>query len=735
METQRALKRFFGYDSFRSPQDEIVQAILDKKDCLVLMPTGGGKSICFQLPALMMEGVAVVVSPLIALMKDQVQALLVNKIPAAYLNSQLNSADQSAVEDAVISGHIKILYVSPEKLVSQGFHQLMRRIQISLIAIDEAHCISAWGHDFRPEYTQMGFLKRTYPQVPVVALTATADKITRRDILSQLQLPDPQVFISSFDRPNISIHVEQGLKRIEKIFDFLKPRKEQSGIIYCLSRKACEDVASKLIAKGYKADYYHGDMPHTRRDKVQDDFLFDRTQIIVATIAFGMGIDKSNVRFVVHYNMPKSMEAYYQEIGRSGRDGAPATALMFYSYADVMAFRDMINKSEGDPSTKNLKIQKADRIFEFAETTLCRRRTIISYFGETYDKNCGNCDVCLNPPQFTDGTVAAQKALSAVVRTQQQVGINMLVDILRGSRRTDLLRAGWHQIKTYAAGMEHKYEVWQFFISQLIHLGYLEIAYDAGNLLRVTELGRGVLAGEKTVRLVIPTEKVDPKEAKAEANYQAEKSRGSVKSYMSDKPKEETKPAYAKEEAKRDVQVKLTALRRVISQRAGIPPYLIFSDQELDLLAQHMPFTPKKMLEVPGMTRGKVEQFGDEVIHLMHEIITESEKTRPMPVPGKTNLLSYDLFNKGMSIDEIALARTLSPVTVESHLMEIYAGGIDFDTYQFISPEATDQIAGALHLFPKPVVLKDVFAHFEEKYSMKEIRWTLSVVERQEVFG
>jgi ATP-dependent DNA helicase RecQ len=717
METRKALKRFFGYDHFRPPQEEIVEAVLAGQDCLVLMPTGGGKSICFQLPALMMDGVAVVISPLIALMKDQVQALLTNKLPAAFLNSQLDSASQYKVETALIEGHIKILYVSPEKLVTQSFMTLMRRIKINLIAIDEAHCISQWGHDFRPEYTQMAFLKQSFPTVPVIALTATADRITRGDILKQLNLPDPKLFVSSFDRPNIGIMVEPGQKRIEKIFDFLKERPGHSGIIYCMARKTCEDVADKLKAKGYKADYYHADMPSSRREKVQDDFIFDRTQIIVATIAFGMGIDKSNVRFVVHYNMPKSMEAYYQEIGRAGRDGSPANALMFYSFKDVMTFRDMINQSEGDAKNKELKIQKAQRVFDFAETQLCRRRTIISYFSESYDRNCGNCDVCMNPPKFADGTIAAQKALSAVLRTQEQVGINMLIDILRGSRRTDLLRAGYDRIKTYGAGVEHKYDDWQFFIAQMIHLGYLEIAYDAGNVLRVTDLGKAVLFEDKKVRLVLPVDKVaQVEEIKLKTTATAK--------------------APARELYRRALLEQLTNLRRSISQKSGVPPYLVFSDAELDAIASAMPFSLKRLLDLPGMTKGKVETYGTELTDTVRKFIIEQEQSSSgVTVIGKTSLLSFDLFEKGLSVEEIAQSRGLSPVTINGHLAEMYSEGAEFRLGDWLSAEEADQIKGALPLFTKPYVLRSIEEHFKDKYSLDKIKWAIADAEREAIFA
>jgi ATP-dependent DNA helicase RecQ len=430
-DAQAALKKFFGYDTFRPMQADIVQTILNGRDVLVIMPTGGGKSICYQIPALVMEGICIVVSPLIALMKDQVEGLRANGVPAAFLNSSISYEEQRKVEERAYDGHLKLLYVSPEKLLSAGFFNFLKGLKINLFAIDEAHCISSWGHDFRPEYAQLRYLKEQFPEVPVVALTATADRATRKDIVLQLALPDPETFIASFDRPNLSLAVRPGQQRLKQIIDFIKERPGQSGIVYCLSRKETEDVALGLQNQGIKAEFYHAGLSPDRRDKVQTAFIKDSTPIIVATIAFGMGIDKSNIRWVIHYNLPKNMEGYYQEIGRAGRDGLNSDTLLFYSYGDLMRLQSMITES----GQAELMQAKLDRMQQYAEASMCRRRILLSYFGEDLGKDCGNCDVCLHPPQRFDGTVLAQKALSAVARTQERIGVIMLVDILRGSQR------------------------------------------------------------------------------------------------------------------------------------------------------------------------------------------------------------------------------------------------------------------------------------------------------------
>jgi ATP-dependent DNA helicase RecQ len=439
MQTARtALKKYFGYDHFRPLQADIVQAIYDKRDVLVLMPTGGGKSVCYQIPAVTLEGVCIVISPLISLMKDQVEALRANGINAAFLNSSLSSAEMQHVENDLLRGKLKLLYVSPEKIVSQGFLPLLNRLQISLFAIDEAHCISAWGHDFRPEYTQLTFLKKRFSHVPIIALTATADKLTRKDILEQLNLADAIVEIASFDRPNLWLEVRPANKRIEQILDFIYEHKSQAGIIYCLSRKTTEEIADKIAAKGIKVAAYHAMLPPQLRARVQEDFLNDRIQVVCATVAFGMGIDKSNVRWVMHYNLPKNLESYYQEIGRAGRDGAAADTILFYSYNDVSILRDFIE--QGDGNNKDAQIAKLDRMMQYADARQCRRAVLLNYFNEPHDGKCGHCDICKNPPQYIDGTVIAQKALSAIIRMKEEVSTSVLLDVLRGSGRKEAIR-------------------------------------------------------------------------------------------------------------------------------------------------------------------------------------------------------------------------------------------------------------------------------------------------------
>ena len=704
---QAALKKYFGYEAFRPLQADIIQAVYDKRDALVLMPTGGGKSVCFQIPAITLEGVAVVVSPLIALMKDQVEGLSANGIPAAFINSSISNDQIRNVENALMAGYIKLLYVSPEKLVSQGFQPLLKRLKINLFAIDEAHCISSWGHDFRPEYTQLRFLKEQYPDVPLIALTATADKLTRKDIVEQLQLRDPATFIASFDRPNISLQVRPGQKRFEQIVEFLKKHPKQSGIIYCLSRKGCEGLAEKLNAKGFKASYYHAELSSAQRSKVQEDFINDRTPIVCATIAFGMGIDKSNVRFVIHYNLPRNLEGYYQEIGRGGRDGLPAEALLFFSYADVTSYREMFEQSEAGAEQKELKIAKLNRMYQFAEAPVCRRKTVLYYFGETYDRNCGNCDVCQNPPQQFDGTVAAQKALSAILRTQEKVGMSLLVDILRGSQRREVFENKWNEIKTYGAGKEYTYEDWLFLISQMLHVGLVEIAYDDHSHLKVTEEGRKTLYEGKKIKLALPQPK-----AKAEERHPR----------MQEKPKTQV--------LKDELFERLTMLRRTVAQQQGVPPYLIFSDATLVDMADKRPLTDADMLNVSGVGERKLQLYGDSFIEEIRKFVREKagEGAR---VTGSTQLISWDLFKKGHPVEEIAEMRGMSTLSILSHLATMYERGEMLDIGRWVSPEECDMIQGALPLFEEPYLMKAIYEHFNERYNYDKIRFAVADARRR----
>lgn len=586
-----ALKRYFGYDQFRPLQADIIRAIFSGKDALVLMPTGGGKSVCFQIPAVTLPGTCIVVSPLISLMKDQVEGLRANGIAAAFINSAIDSREQLRVEESFYAGELDLLYVSPEKLVSGNFVSILKRGKINLFAIDEAHCISAWGHDFRPEYTQMGMLKQHFPKVPVVALTATADKLTRKDIVDQLKLKEPAIFIASFDRPNLSLEVRPGQQRLQQIEDFVRKHPKEAGIIYTLSRKATEDIAEKLKQKGFKAEAYHAGLSPDRRSKIQDHFINDNLLIICATVAFGMGIDKSNVRWVIHYNLPKNLEGYYQEIGRAGRDGAKADTLLFYSFADVSMLRDIIQNGE-NAAQNEIQLVKLERMQQYAESLACRRRILLAYFSENLSENCGNCDICRNPPQSIDGTVIAQKALSAVYRLNEQVPMGMLIDVLRGSGRREIKQLGYDTIKTYGAGRDFSQWDWQHYLMQLINLGYLEVAYDAANVLRLTSASQDVLFKNRNVELIKPTsykERQEQEQANAKTKVPAQLKRESMD---------------------KDLFEHLRQVRKEIAQKEGIPPYLIFSDATLQDMASSKPQTEDDMLAVSGVGEKKLVQFG-----------------------------------------------------------------------------------------------------------------------------
>ena len=568
----QTLKRYFGYDSFRPLQEEIIRTVLDGRDSLVLMPTGGGKSICYQLPALLCEGTAVVVSPLISLMKDQVESLCANGVAAGALNSSNDETENAVLRRACMEGSLKLLYISPEKLIAEA-NYLLRDMHISLFAIDEAHCISQWGHDFRPEYAQMGFIREMFPNIPVIALTATADKITREDIVRQLHLNQPKVFISSFDRPNLSLTVKRGYQQKEKskaILDFIGRHRGESGIIYCMSRSKTETVAQMLQKQGLRVAVYHAGLSSVRRDEAQDDFINDRVQIVCATIAFGMGIDKSNVRWVIHYNLPKSIESFYQEIGRAGRDGLPSDTLLFYSLADLI----LLTKFATESGQQGINLEKLQRMQQYAEADVCRRRILLSYFGEATTEDCGNCDVCKNPPQRFDGTVIVQKALSAIVRTEQQIGTSILVDILRGNNTPDVSEKGYQQLKTFGAGREVPARDWQDYLLQMLQLGYFEIAYNENNHLKITNSGSDVLFGRSQARLAVIR-----REESAPAKGRKKKPTIPVRELPLGLPNTESEELF---EA-------LRALRKRLADQEALPAYIVLSDKVLHLLSTARP--------------------------------------------------------------------------------------------------------------------------------------------------
>lgn len=599
----QTLKTYFGYDSFRPLQEDIIRHLIDRKDALVLMPTGGGKSICYQLPALLSEGTAVVVSPLISLMKDQVETLCANGIAAGALNSNNDETENASLRRACMEGKLKLLYISPEKLLAEA-NYLLRDMHISLFAIDEAHCISQWGHDFRPEYTQMGILHQLFPQVPIIALTATADKITREDIIKQLHLNQPRIFISSFDRPNLSLTVKRGYQQKEKskaILDFIARHPGESGIIYCMSRSKTETVAQMLQKQGIKSAVYHAGLSPARRDEAQDDFINDRVQVVCATIAFGMGIDKSNVRWVIHYNLPKSIESFYQEIGRAGRDGMPSDTLLFYSLADLI----LLTKFATDSGQQSINLEKLQRMQQYAEADICRRRILLSYFGENTTCDCGNCDVCKNPPERFDGTIIVQKALSAIARSEQQIGTGILVDILRGNMSSEVTERGYHRLKTFGAGREVPARDWHDYLLQMLQLGYFEIAYNENNHLKITQSGTDVLFGRARALLVT----IRREEAVQATRGRKRKATVPTKELPLGLPNTESEELF---EA-------LRTLRKRLADQEALPAYIVLSDKVLHLLSASRPTTIEEFGNISGIGEYKKKKYGKEFVELIRK--------------------------------------------------------------------------------------------------------------------
>lgn len=688
------LKKYFGYDSFRDQQEKIISSVLAKKDNLVIMPTGGGKSICFQLPAILFDGLTLVISPLIALMKDQVDGLKANGIEADFFNSSQDSFEQDAIFDKVVQKKIKLLYVAPESLSLLG--NILIEEYISCIAIDEAHCISSWGHDFRPSYQQLGFLKKSLPNTPIIALTATADKATRTDILKQLSIPNAPQFLSSFDRKNIELEVRPANDRMAQIIKFIRKKPNESGIIYCLSRKSTEQIAAKLKLNGINAAAYHAGLNFLERTKTQENFIFDKTQVVCATIAFGMGIDKSNVRWVIHYNMPKNIEGYYQEIGRSGRDGVAANALLFHSYSDVIQLRKFMNGA----SNEEVQAAKLDRMKQFSEATTCRRKILLSYFGELLAEDCGNCDVCKNPPQFFNGTIIAQKALSVITRLKESEAIGTVIDVLRGAHNAAVLDKGYDKLKSHGVGSEISWRDWQQYLIQLTNQGYCEIAFHKHNALQLTDFSKKVLFEGGKVNLTRPVE--------FKEQLVAEKA---------------TKTKKAKKDT---LFERLRKLRQEIALAENIPPYLVFNDASLKDMERARPMCESDFLEISGVGQRKLEVYGEEFIAEIVAFSNEKIKTRKKV---DTHKVTYELYKEGFTIDEISEKRKLKSTTIFSHLAKLYTDGKPIEIYDFVTKDEVEKVRLAKDELEDPQALKPYYEHLNAEIEYFKIRLALTIIE------
>ncbi|HDY84178.1 hypothetical protein LCGC14_0685200 [marine sediment metagenome] len=680
---QHILKSIFGYDDFRHAQHDIIQTLLEGNDALVLMPTGGGKSLCYQIPALVRQGTAIVISPLIALMQDQVDALRQLGIKAAFLNSSLSQNEAYSVQQQLLNGELDLLYLAPERMQNSAMLSLLDRCQLSLFAIDEAHCVSQWGHDFRPDYQQLKLLHQRYPTIPRIALTATADKRTRDEIIKQLQLEDARVFVNSFDRPNIHYAISEGNNAKQRLWQFIDDNHPQdAGIVYCLSRKKVEETASWLAEQGRDALPYHAGLPQEVRQRNQQRFLRDEAVIIVATIAFGMGIDKPDVRFVAHLNLPKSIEAYYQETGRAGRDGAPANAWMAYGLQDVITLRQFMQDSKADEAHKQMEHHKLESMLGLCELITCRRQSLLTYFDETSPEPCGNCDNCLQPPAKWDGTESAQKALSCIYRTEQRFGVNYIVDILHGKTDERIQRNGHDKISTFGIGKDTVITEWRSLFRQLIALGYIDIDVERHGALCLTEKCRGILRGEQRLELrkQIKQEKITPdKKQKTAVRPQ-------------DQPLWDA----------------LRALRTSLAEEAGVPPYVIFHDATLQEMVKQRPLTEQDMNRISGVGGQKLARYGKVFLAEISQYpLSELLNNRLSATVNETLVL----YQQGIDIEKIAQQRDVKASTIYTHLADAIEVGLldvhdvtglsksEFDEIVFVLESQEDQQKGRL----KPV--------------------------------
>jgi ATP-dependent DNA helicase RecQ len=674
----QTLKTVFGFREFRPPQQEVIERVIRGEDLFLVMPTGGGKSLCYQLPALHRAGVAIVISPLIALMKDQVDGLAASGVRAAFLNSSLTPAEAGEVCRGLNNDELDLLYVAPERLMTDDFLARLAGRNISLFAIDEAHCISQWGHDFRPEYTRLGRLRELFPAVPLVAMTATADPETRKDILGQLGMSNARVFVAGFDRPNITYTVLPKQKPLQQLGGFLGGRRDEAGIVYALSRKRVEQVAERLKQAGFSAAAYHAGLPDVERQRVQDAFRRDDIRIVVATVAFGMGIDKPNVRFVVHYDLPKSIESYYQETGRAGRDGLPAEALLLFGMGDVMTARTLIEQSDNAERVR-IELMKLNAMVQYAEALTCRRRALLSYFGDSHSGECGNCDICTDPPERFDALVPAQKALSCVYRLEQRFGMKHVIDVLRGSRNQRLLELRHDTLSTFGIGADLSAAEWENIIRQLLHLGYLNQDFSRFGVLQLTPAAWGVLKGETGVILGKPRNTVQTME-------KGRKKIGGRRDY---------------DQALFDA---LRSVRKGIADAAGVPPFVVFSDATLAEMARNRPQDPEELLMISGVGTHKLGRYGARFLEAL------AEYSRSNRDEGGTDLTNHDLSlslsdtmketlrlcREGHDLDVIAARRGLKISTVAAHLEELLSCGAKVDIIRFVQPDKIPLIRARL---------------------------------------
>jgi ATP-dependent DNA helicase RecQ len=671
---EHTLRTVFGFHSFRPPQQEVIERVCAGEDVFLVMPTGGGKSLCYQVPALHRDGVAIVVSPLISLMKDQVDSLLANGVKAACFNSSLSPDEARRVSRQMDSGELDLLYVAPERLMQPEFLERLAGLKLALFAIDEAHCISQWGHDFRPEYTQLGRLRPLFPGVPLVAMTATADPETRRDIIRQLGIEQAAVYVAGFDRPNITYNVIPKYKPLAQLGAFLSNRRDEAGIVYALSRKRVEQVAERLRQSGFSAAAYHAGLPDEERRRVQDAFRRDDLRVVVATVAFGMGIDKPNVRYVVHFDMPKSVESYYQETGRAGRDGLPSEALMLFGMGDVMTARSLIENSDNAERVA-IEVQKLNAMVAYAEALTCRRRALLAYFGEHREQECDNCDICTDPPQRFDASEQARKALSCVYRVGERFGVRHVIDVLRGGKGQRLVELKHDRLSTYGIGADLSAVEWENIIRQLIHLGYLTQDFSRYGALGLTPAARPVLKGEAQVTLGLPRDVAKVEEKSRRKSRAGEGARGALFE-------------------------ELRAVRKRIADEAGVPPFVVFSDATLVEMAQAKPRNERELLAITGVGSHKLAKYGAAFLAATCEHQRTAAPGMDSDAPdlelSDTQRDTYLLYREGISLEEIADRRGLKDTTILTHLEELLAAGLDIDLRRFVDADKLPVIEARL---------------------------------------